>query len=98
MLHRDTLDHRVGRFPHSPRGEVDRAGRLLAENGVADPLAIGHALDVINNWRSSHSFPLNTFQMTLRNRAASVCGDPIVARRAEARSFHLRETAAGSLR
>ena len=68
--------------PTFTRGEVDRAGRLLAQNGVAaDPLLIGHALDVINNWRSSHSFPLNTFQMTLRNRAASICAQPIVARR-----------------
>ena len=68
--------------PAFTRGEVDRAGRLLAQNGVAaDPLVIGHALDVIDNWRSSHSFPLNTFQMTLRNRAASICERPIVARR-----------------
>ena len=68
--------------PAFTRGEVDRAGRLLAQNGVAaDPLVIGHALDLINNWRSSHSFPLNTFQMTLENRAASICERPIVARR-----------------
>ena len=68
--------------PAFTRGEVDRAGRLLARNGVAaDPLVIGHALDVINNWRSSHSFPLNTFQMTLRNRAASIFKPPLVAQR-----------------
>lgn len=72
----------VWAVPAFTRGEVDRAGRLLVQNGgVAEPLVIGHALDVINNWRSSHSFPLNTFQMTLRNRAASICADPIVARR-----------------
>lgn len=71
----------VWAVPAFTRSEVDRAGRLLAQNGVADPLAIGHALDVINNWRSSHSFPLNTFQMTLRNRAGSICERPIVARR-----------------
>ena len=65
--------------PAFTRGEVDRAGHLLAQNSVA--LVIGHALDVINNWRSSHSFPLNAFQMTLRNRAASMCDRPIVARR-----------------
>lgn len=49
--------------PSFSRGEVDRAGSLLSRNGVAaDALAVGHALDVINNWRSSHSFPLNSFQ------------------------------------
>ena len=35
---------------------------------MADPLAIGGALDVLDNWRSSHSFPLNTLQMLLRSR------------------------------
>lgn len=68
--------------PQFTRREVDRAGRLLVQNGVAnDALAVGHALDVMNNWRSSHSFPLNTFQVTLRQRSASICEQPIVAQR-----------------
>lgn len=67
--------------PSCARGEVDRAGRLLAQGGAADPLVIGRALDAVNDWRSSHSFPLNTFQMTLRTRSASVCNQPIVAQR-----------------
>ena len=68
--------------PSYPKGAVNRAGRLLAQNGiVADPLVIGHALDVVNDWRSSHSFPLNTFQMTLRKRSVSICSRPIVAQR-----------------
>ncbi|MYD85305.1 MAG: RelA/SpoT domain-containing protein [Acidobacteria bacterium] len=68
--------------PLFSRAEVDRAGRLLAQNGaVADALSIGHALDLINNWRSSHSFPLNTFQVTLRKRVLSVSETPIVAQR-----------------
>ena len=68
--------------PQFSRAEVDRAGRLLTQNGVtAGPLVIGHALDVLNNWRSSHSFPLNTLQMTLRKRSATICEAPIVAQR-----------------
>lgn len=68
--------------PAFSRGEVNRAGSLLARNGVdADVLAIGHALDVLNNWRSSHSFPLNALQIALRQRSASVCEAPIVAQR-----------------
>ncbi len=39
------------------------------------------ALLVINNWRASHSFPLNTFQMGLRRRAKKVDDDVIVAQR-----------------
>ena len=68
--------------PSFSRGAVDRAGRLLAEERVdTDLLAIGQALDVINNWRSSHSFPLNTLQMWLRHRSGSICPSPIVAQR-----------------
>ena len=31
-----------------------------------------YALDVINNWRASHNYPLNTFKVTLRRYASKV--------------------------
>lgn len=69
--------------PSVTRGEVDRAGRLLARNGgLADVLQIGHALDVVNNWRAAHSFPLNTFQVVLRDRVKRMGAlDAVVAQR-----------------
>ena len=69
--------------PAYSRGEVDRAGRLLAQEewSGTDALSVGHALEVLNNWRSSHSFPLNTLQMWLRDRSASIHEAPIVAQR-----------------
>ncbi len=39
------------------------------------------ALSTISNWRSSHNFPLNTFQNGLRNRSRAVNADSIVAQR-----------------
>src|SRR5262245_31879637 len=39
------------------------------------------ALDVINNWRSSHSFPLNTFQTGLRKKARGLDSRALVAQR-----------------
>lgn len=39
------------------------------------------ALRVINNWRSSHSYPLNTFQVTLRSYARKVDSAPLIAQR-----------------
>lgn len=39
------------------------------------------ALAVINNWRSSHSVPLNTLQMNLRRGASDFDDDPTVAQR-----------------
>ena len=39
------------------------------------------ALAVVNNWRSSHAFPLNTFQMNLRRRARGVDDEALIAQR-----------------
>ena len=67
--------------PSFSRGQVDRAGRLLATSAESGTLSDRGVGDVINNWRSSHSFPLNTLQMGLRNKATSICDAPIVAQR-----------------
>lgn len=66
--------------PQHTKGEVDRAGRALVAPIVSYP-EIADALLVINNWRSSHSFPLNTFQVGLRSKARQVDGDALVAQR-----------------
>lgn len=39
------------------------------------------ALAVINNWRSSHSFPLNTLQMNLRDTSRKFDREPTIAQR-----------------
>lgn len=39
------------------------------------------ALEVINNWRSAHQYPLNTFQMTLRRKSKSITKNFIVSQR-----------------
>lgn len=66
--------------PVHSRGEVDRAGRTYVDTS-AKPEERELALATINNWRSSHSFPLNTLQMNLRNRAAAVDSDATIAQR-----------------
>jgi len=40
-----------------------------------------HAIDVIDNFRATHAFPLNTFLMTLKNRATSIHGSSLSAQR-----------------
>jgi ppGpp synthetase/RelA/SpoT-type nucleotidyltranferase len=42
---------------------------------------VQEAYEIIYNFRSSHSFPLNTFQTTLRDKAHKVDADCIVAQR-----------------
>lgn len=55
--------------PEYSAAEVDAAGHQL----LIGPSGPGYdeALDVISNWRSSHNFPLNTFQTTLRRKVPS---------------------------
>jgi hypothetical protein len=62
------------------KGQVDAAGRLLAA-GDAAPAEIDAALEVLNNWRAAHSFPLNTIQVGLRRRARREDEHALIAQR-----------------
>lgn len=62
------------------RSQVDAAGRLLASGG-GTPRQVDDALDVLNNWRAAHGFPLNTLQIGLRQRARKVYEHALVAQR-----------------
>ena len=44
-------------------------------------MPLDQALTVINNWRSSHAFPLNTLQMNLRGKAEQADPEYLVAQR-----------------
>jgi hypothetical protein len=68
--------------PIYERKEVDAAGRALAKLEFPVTTVEGYqALAVINNWRSSHSYPLNTFQITLRRKGRKIERTVIVAQR-----------------
>jgi hypothetical protein len=66
--------------PDYSRAAVDSAGRTYID-GKSTPEDRERALAVINSWRSSHSYPLNTWQISLRKKAADVDADPTVAQR-----------------
>jgi hypothetical protein len=65
------------------KGEIDRAGHLCVPwwTGGDIPDGLGNAFMIIENWRTSHSLPLNTFNIDLRRRARKVEADVIVAQR-----------------
>lgn len=66
--------------PLYSRGQVKRAGRTYVDpNATVQERAL--ALSVVNNWRSAHGYPLNTFQMSMRRVVRSYSGDPLVAQR-----------------
>lgn len=67
--------------PKYSKGQVDRAGDLIASRNFDDFDALFESLDILNNWRSAHSFPLNTFQMWLRRRAYGLSSHALVAQR-----------------
>jgi hypothetical protein len=66
--------------PAYSKTRVDLAGRELLDHQISrEDREL--ALAVINNWRSSHAFPLNTLQMNLRGKARLVDADAIIAQR-----------------
>ena len=65
--------------PAYSKSKVDKAGRSLVASATQAELF--EALDVISNFRSSHSFPLNTFQTTLRRKGRKIDADCLVAQR-----------------
>lgn len=66
--------------PKYSRSRVDKAGACYADPG-SSAAEKDKARVVINNWRSSHSYPLNTLQVNLRYAAGQVDTDPTVAQR-----------------
>lgn len=65
--------------PLYSREDINMAGRLLA--GQPCDFDGRQALTIINNWRSSHAFPLNAFHVTLRQRAQKIDAGCFTAQR-----------------
>ena len=63
--------------PKFSKARVDWAGDMLAgriersdQSALDTVINMDTAIDIINNWRSSHSYPLQALKVTLRGRAA----------------------------
>ncbi len=71
--------------PLYPRSAVDRAGNMLV-NIESFPVhrqlqLIDESVAVINNWRSSHRYPLNAIQVAVRQRALQVDPHAVIPQR-----------------
>jgi ppGpp synthetase/RelA/SpoT-type nucleotidyltranferase len=76
--------------PQHSRKDVDWAGDVLIQKSP-DLEEFERALEIINNWRSSHAYPLNTFQATLRYKSKRACKNSLVAQRIKRlSSIHLK--------
>lgn len=71
------MEWAVPRFSHA---EIDAAGALLIDP-TASTEDFVYSLSVINNWRSAHAFPLNTFQMGLRKKVEQADAGKLIAQR-----------------
>lgn len=66
--------------PEHSRSEVDSAGEILRDStGSQDEQQ--WALEVLDNWRAAHNYPINTFQATLRTRLKVAHRTALVAQR-----------------
>jgi hypothetical protein len=64
-------------FPVFPPAEIAAAGRALIES---TELGREIAVQKINNWRAAHGAPLNTFKVSLAERAARFGSDNVAQR------------------
>lgn len=71
------------RVEYSDR-DINWAGRILADPGRVSTLPTSdwaQALVIVNNFRTAHSYPLNTFQVNLRRAARQLDPTALVAQR-----------------
>lgn len=62
------------------KGEIDRAGATLLVP-PSDPDEFQRCMDIVNNWRACHSYPLQAVKMTLLRRARRVNTSALIAQR-----------------
>ena len=67
--------------PEFSRRKVDAAGQYLSGRSAGSIESTGHALEIVNNWRSSHSFPLKTMRTYLSTKSSEVDSNSLVAQR-----------------
>lgn len=66
--------------PLFSKSQINKAGEILIV-GEKDLDKLIWAFDVLNNWRSCHGYPINTFQATLRQKLKAIDQNAIVAQR-----------------
>lgn len=66
--------------PRYSKKEVDAAGEKIIDTN-SELVDLVRALEIVNNWRSSHYFPLNTIQIGLRDKTNKIQRTPLIAQR-----------------
>jgi ppGpp synthetase/RelA/SpoT-type nucleotidyltranferase len=86
-----------GQCPNILAPRLDNAGKTFISSDPADQ-GMSDALGVINNWRASHQYPLNTFQVTLRKKSRKVSPGSFVSQRIKRLESIRRKLSSGSIK
>ena len=57
--------------PKYSKSEINRAGDILINEGASEEQT-NEALEILNNWRAIHSYPMQVFKVRLKNKALLV--------------------------
>lgn len=68
-------------LPTYSKGQVNRAGEILAADDLSQPDQFLWANAVLANWRACHLYPINTFQALLRQKLKAIDPKALVAQR-----------------
>jgi hypothetical protein len=84
--------------PTFSKNQVNKAGQILIERRP-DLERLWWAVEVLNNWRSCHGYPINTFQSTLREKLKLVDPEALVTQGAghaapQTNAIHHKQTQA----
>lgn len=67
------------RVPSYSKSQINKAGEIVTAGKIDSP-EYADALHMINEWRTCHAYPMNTFQATLRKKVSKY-KSPLVAQR-----------------
>jgi putative GTP pyrophosphokinase len=67
--------------PIYTKGQVNRAGQILAADDLSDLERFIEAHAILANWRACHLYPINTFQALLRLKLKAIDSKALVAQR-----------------
>ena len=66
--------------PIYTRSQVVKAWKILIDSSATD-IDKNEALIILNNWRTSHDYPMNTFQSNIRGKIKSLRFSALVVER-----------------
>ena len=70
----------VWEIPKYKRKTIDEAGIILRDNSGAEAQR-DIALEILNNWRAIHSYPMHVFIIRLKNKSKNVDSSSLTAQR-----------------